>query len=212
MPAPVIYGPHYSTYVRTVRLLCEEKSAEHRLVDVDIFKGEHKAPEHLRRHPFGKVPAFEHDGLALYETSAITRYLDAVLPGPSLTPPSAAGAALMQQAIAVLDSYGYPAMISTIVIQRMIVPMSGGSPDEAAIQAAVPMAETVLRELERMLGQGPWFGGEGLSLADLHLMPIMAYFCATPEGQRLIDATPNLKRWWAAASSRPSMAKTQPQL
>ena len=86
MAAPVIYGPAISTYVRTVRLVCEEKGAHYELVEVDIMQGGNKTPEHLARHPFGRVPAFEHDGFKLYETSAITRYLDAVLPGPSLTP------------------------------------------------------------------------------------------------------------------------------
>ena len=86
MAPPIIYGPGLSTYVRTVRLVCEEKGAPYELVEIDIMQGAHKTPEHLARHPFGRVPAFEHDGFKLYETSAITRYLDAVLPGPALTP------------------------------------------------------------------------------------------------------------------------------
>ena len=210
--APVIYGPHYSTYVRTVRLLCEEKGAPYELVEVDIFKGEHQSDEHLRRHPFGKVPAFAHDGVELYETSAITRYLDAVLPGTGFTPADPAGAARMQQIVAMLDSYGYPAMVTAVVIQRMIVPMTGGTADEAVVRDAVPKAALVMDELERMLDGHPWLVGDSLSLADLHLMPIMAYFSHTPEGQQLLDSHAGVKRWWAAASSRPSMAKTQPKL
>ena len=104
MATPIIYGPGVSTYVRTVRLVLEEKGADYQLVEIDILQGGHKTPEHLARHPFGRVPAFEHDGFQLYETSAITRYLDAVLPGPQLTPGDPKGAARMQQAIAVVDS------------------------------------------------------------------------------------------------------------
>ena len=126
-----------------MRLVCEEKGAEYRLVEIDIMQGAHKAPEHLARHPFGRVPAFEHDGFALYETSAITRYLDAVLPGPSLTPGDPKGAARMQQAIAVVDNYAYGAMISAVVIQRVVMPMVGGTTDEAVIAAALPTAEIV---------------------------------------------------------------------
>jgi glutathione S-transferase len=33
------------------------------------------------------VPVLEHDGFLLYETQAILRYLDRVLPKPALTPP-----------------------------------------------------------------------------------------------------------------------------
>jgi len=43
-------------------------------------------PIHLQRHPFGRVPALQHDDFMLYETSAIAAYVDDVLPGPKLTP------------------------------------------------------------------------------------------------------------------------------
>ncbi|MGH6691405.1 MAG: glutathione S-transferase N-terminal domain-containing protein, partial [Gammaproteobacteria bacterium] len=82
MPKPIVYGPAYSTYTRTVRLALEEKGVDHDLVEVDLIAGATKAAEHLARHPFGKVPAFEHDGFALYETDAITRYVNEVFPGP----------------------------------------------------------------------------------------------------------------------------------
>jgi glutathione S-transferase len=212
MALPVIYGPGLSTYVRTVRLVCEEKSAAYELVEIDIMQGGHKAPEYLARHPFGRVPAFEHDGFALYETSAITRYLDAVLPGPSLTPADPKGAARMQQVIAVVDSYAYGSMISAIVIQRVVMPMVGGTTDETIIAAALPTAIVSLQALEDLLGDQAYLAGAELSLADLHLAPVMAYYTATPEGQGLMPGYPGLARWWAAISARPSMVKTQPQL
>lgn len=65
MAKPIIYGPAYSTYARTVRLALEEKGVGYDLVEVDLLGGAAKAPEHLARHPFGKVPAFEHDGCEL---------------------------------------------------------------------------------------------------------------------------------------------------
>ena len=70
-----IHGPNYSTYVRTVRLVLEEKGQPYELAEVDTLKGETKQHPHLGRHPFGMVPAFEHDGFELYETGAIIRYL-----------------------------------------------------------------------------------------------------------------------------------------
>lgn len=212
MAPPVIYGPALSTYVRTARLVCEEKGAAYELVDVDIMQGANKTPEHLARHPFGRVPAFEHDGFRLYETSAITRYLDAALPGPALTPADPKGAARMQQAIAIVDSYAYGSMISAIVIQRVVMPMVGGVADDTVIAAAIPTAETSLAAFEELLGGGHFLAGDGLSLADLHLAPVMAYFSATPEGQARLPNHPRLARWWGAVSSRPSMVKTQPPL
>ena len=37
-------------------------------------------------HPFGRVPALQHDDFVLYETNAIAAYIDDVFPGPKLTP------------------------------------------------------------------------------------------------------------------------------
>ena len=69
----------------------EEKGAAYRLVPV--APGTFRTPEHLARHPFGRVPVLDHGGFRLYETQAILRYLDRVLPMPALTPadPKAAG-------------------------------------------------------------------------------------------------------------------------
>jgi glutathione S-transferase len=79
---PVLYGAPYSVYVRAVRLTLEEKSVPYELVPIDIFAPEGAPLEHKARHPFGKIPAFEHAGFRLYEAGAITRYVDEAFPGP----------------------------------------------------------------------------------------------------------------------------------
>ncbi|MFQ5959408.1 MAG: glutathione S-transferase family protein, partial [Alphaproteobacteria bacterium] len=142
MSEPVVYGPGYSTYTRSVLLTLEEKGVAYRLEEVDIFAGAHKEPGHLARHPFAKVPAFEHDGFALYETTAIMRYIDEAFAGATLQPGDAHERARLNQVLRIIDAYGYPALIGTIVIQRVVVPRTGGTPDEAAIEAAVPQAQT----------------------------------------------------------------------
>ena len=56
---PIIFGAPYSVYVRAVRLALEEKGAHYELIPVDIFAPGGPPPEHMARHPFGKIPAFE---------------------------------------------------------------------------------------------------------------------------------------------------------
>ena len=63
--------------------------AEYDLVPVNIMEGEGAQPEHLARHPFGKIPVLDHGDLRLFETGAITRYLNDTLPGKSLVPGNA---------------------------------------------------------------------------------------------------------------------------
>ena len=86
MAKPILYGPTYSTFVRTVRMVLAEKNVDYDLVDVDMMKGEHHSPPHLQRHPFGKIPAFEHGGFSLYESNAIVHYIDDAFPGRRIAP------------------------------------------------------------------------------------------------------------------------------
>jgi glutathione S-transferase len=212
MSRPTIYGPSYSTYVRTARLALEEKGAPYELVDVAMLAGAHQEADHRKRHPFGRLPAFAHDGLSLYETGAITRYVDRALPGPSLQPSDPKALARTDQVMSIVDAYAYGCMIGQLAWQRLVVPLQGGEPDETIVAASLPRAELCLSEFARLLDGLPWFGGSAISLADLHLAPIMAYVSSTPEGADLLAAQPRLNAWWGRMSGRPSMVKTAPQL
>jgi len=213
MASPVVYGPAYSTYTRTARLVLEEKGIEYKLEEVDILQGAGQSPAHLARQPFGKVPAFEHDGFRLYETIAITRYIDEAFPGPKLQPADAKRRARMMQFMSVSDAYTYPNCIGKVVWQRGVVPLLGGKSDEKIIADAMPMVEKVVAALETLADNaGPLLCGADLTLADLHLAPVMAYFSGTPEGNKLLSGAPRLNRWWQSISKRPSVVKTQPKL
>ena len=210
MPKPTVYGPTYSTYVRTVRLALAEKAVEYDLVDVAMLQGGHQEPEFLARNPFAKVPAFEHDGFGLYETSAITRYIDRAFPGTALQPKDPKHLARMDQLIGIVDSFAYGSIVGKVVWQRMVTPMLGGEPDDAVVTEAIPHVNTALGEFARLMGDGPWFAGPAISLADLHLAPVFGYFSGTPEGTELMAAHPGLTSWWAAMSARRAMAATAP--
>jgi glutathione S-transferase len=89
MAAPTVYGADYSVYIRTVRLALEEKGVDYRHEAVDIFADDGPPTGYEQRHPFLKIPAFEHNGFRLYEAAAIMRYVDEVFDGPALMPPRA---------------------------------------------------------------------------------------------------------------------------
>ena len=211
MADPVLYGPTYSTYTRSARLALEEKGVAYALEDVDFIQSG-MPPEQLARHPFAKVPAFEHDGFRLYEVGAIMRYVDETFGGPKLQPDDARDRARMTQVISIIDSYTYGPTISQLVTQRLITPMMGGTADEGAIEAALPEVRRSMDAFEELLGDQPYLGGAALSLADLHVIPIFAYFTMTPESGPILEGKPGLSRWWESVKSRESVTKTEPQL
>src|SRR5713226_3263901 len=196
-----------SPFGRAVLATLEEKAAPYRLSPV--IPGTMRSPEHLSRHPFGRVPVLVHDSFSLYETQAIMRYLDRVLPTPALTPGDCKAAARMDQAMNVNDWYLFQGVANVIGFQRVVKPrLLGLAPDEAAIEAAMPQAHAVFKELARLLGEQPYFAGDAVSLADLLIAPQLAFFTQTPEWSVLSAPHANLVAWLARMEARPSFQAT----
>ena len=75
--------------LRVARFLLRLSHSHIELVEVeavDIFTEGGPPQDYLARHPFGRIPAFEHEGFRLYETNAISHYVDAAFVGPALMP------------------------------------------------------------------------------------------------------------------------------
>ncbi|MBD1806222.1 glutathione S-transferase family protein [Microcoleus sp. FACHB-SPT15] len=196
MATITVYGTPVSTYVRTVRLLLEEASAEYDLKSVGIFNGENDSSEYRAKNPFGKVPTLEVDGELLYETAAITDYLDTVVASNKFSPSNPLSKARMRQIMAIVDSYFYSSAITTIVIQRLIVPNQGGKTDEDAVKNAIAPAKTAAEAIESLTVGSPYLLGSELSIADFYLIPIFIYLSQTPEFDAITAQTPKLRTWW----------------
>lgn len=206
----IVYGAAYSVYVRAVRLALAEKGVPYELVEVDVFAAGGPPAEQVARHPFGRIPAFEHDGFRLYEASAIERYVDEAFDGPRLQPESPKSRAIMNQAISLLDSYAYRTLVWNIYVESVSKPREGQRRDEAWIAAALPRAETCLDALERVMGHGPWLAGAHFTLADCHAAPMFDYFRLAAEGAAMLATHESLSRWWERMAARPSMLATRP--
>ncbi len=156
------------------------------------------------------MPAFEHDGFMLYETQAILRYIDEGFPVAPLQPTDLHEFARMNQAMGIVDAYAYPAIVSGIVMNRLVAPRFGWPVDEAAVAAAVPRARLCLSEFARLMGEQPYLAGDRVSLADLMLVPILTYFSGTAEGEEPIAAHPSLRLWLRRMQERQSFQVTKP--
>jgi glutathione S-transferase len=209
MSSITVYGIPGSPFLRSVEIVLKEKDLPYRLNA--MAPGEHKSEEYLNRHPFGRVPAFEHDGFSIYETQAIIRYVDDVFPNPPLTPRDPKERARMNQAIGVLECYYFPKAAAPIGFHRIIGPRLLGLPsDEVAIAEAMPMARTCFAEFDRMLGDKSYFAGDEVSLADIMLGAQLDLFAACLEGREFISASSGLSNWLERMRARPSFAATEP--
>ena len=204
-----LWGFNASTYVRTVKMLLAEKQfTGFEQVPLNVLEGDPKSPEHLRRHPFGKVPVLDHDGMRIIETSAITRYLNDVLPGKSLVPATPKDRARMDMAIGVVDSYGYGALLG--IAAYHLFPDFVGGKSEAGRQSGIETGRKVIEFVMNARGASPFIAGD-LSLADLHLAPIVFYVAMTPDKDAALGVN-GFADWWSGVQALRCYQDTQPEL
>jgi glutathione S-transferase len=205
----VLHGYHLSVYNRVARMALHEKGVLYETVEVNPF--EDPLPDgYLDLHPFRRVPVLSHGGFRIYETTAITRYIDDAFDGPPLVPVEAKAAARMTQAISIIDSYGYWPMVREVFVQRVSAPEQGERPDEEIVKQGVEASRVVLGALETLAAEGLCLDGKTITLADCHLAPMFGYFTLAPEGAKALAACPALSDWWSRMSKRSSYLETEP--
>jgi len=210
MSKMTLWGFDGSTYVRTVKMLLAEKGfTDFEQVQVNVLAGEPRSAEHLARHPFGKVPVLDHDGMRILETSAIARYLNDVLPGKSLVPSTPKDRARMDMVIGLIDSYGYGAMVGGIAAYHLFPDFVGGKNDSMR-NAGLENGKKVVALAMKTKGASSFIAGD-LSLADLYLTPITFYLALTPDMPALLNVE-GFADWWKRIQALDSFKNTQPNL
>ena len=203
----VLTGLGVSVYTRVARMALAEKGLSYRFEAVNPFVD---APDPVlaRLTPFNRVPVLTHDGFSVYETAAILRYLEAAFPEPSLAPEGARAAARMAQVIGVVDSYAYWPLVRQVFSQRVFRPLEGLAPDEDEIAKGLQAAGPVLGALEGFAAEGLAQNRSAMTLADIHLAPMLDYFAMAAEGAALLGQYPQLSDWFGWVQQQPSFRAT----
>lgn len=197
----VVYGSPVSTCTRKVLCTLHELGLEHRLEIVDLTSRQQKSEAHLRRQPFGKIPALDDDGFELFESRTIARYLIDQYGGGKLQPADAKGRGVMNLWIDVESAYFTPHAM-TFIYEHLLGRPQG---EEALAAARTALAHT-LGVLDARLAQAPYLAGEDFSLADVVYMPYLQYLQSTPAFE-LVKARANVLAWWQRVAERPSWKK-----
>lgn len=203
-----LHGYQYSVYTRVVAVALAEKALLFEYIEVDPFSAPSACYHEL--HPFGRVPVLDHAGFELYETTAITHYLDERFPAPSLQPSDIEHRSRMRQIISIIDNYAYWPLVRLVYARSVFGPAQGDAVDEAAISAGLERAWPVIAVLDAMAADH--LRAERPTLADIHLAPMIAAFAASREGAALLDRFPHLSRWWQRIAERHSMVDTRSML
>jgi glutathione S-transferase len=204
MPDLEIIGVPFSNYVRSVRMLCEEKGITHKLTP-----SRPHTPEVACIHPAGQIPCMRHGDVALFESKAIATYIDKAFPGPKLIPDDALGAALVEQWV----SYGN-AKVDKWIMREFVVPSvffdKAKGPDTAKINAALPEIDKCAKALDDALAKSPYLTGNTLTYADIHVIPMLATAMGFPAAKEVLEKYKNLMAYIARMTERPSFKSTEP--
>ena len=191
-----------SSYLWTAMHVADEKGVSHELQSFEVG-----SPEHLKLHPFGKMPVLQHGGAFLYETLAIAHYIDRAFEGPPLQPDGAEAQAHVLRWIGIVNSYVFPVM-NRFMKERIVRPAWGFEPDEAFIQSAREPLTLQVRLIAEAVSKGGYLVGDRVTLADSFLLPNLLFFSLTPEGRYLLEGAPAVRAWLERMQARPSYASS----
>ncbi len=199
-----IIGVPFSNYVRSIRMLCEEKN-----VGYTLTPSRPHTPEVLAIHPAGQIPVMRHGEVTLFESKAIASYIDRAFPGQRFIPDDAVAGAEVEQWV----SYGN-AKVDRWIMREFVVPSAffdkAKGPDTAKINAALPEIDKCAKVIDEAVAKTGYLAGSSLTYADLNVLPMLATAKLYPAGKEILDRYPALTAYVAKLCDRPSFAKTAP--
>ena len=199
-----IIGVPQSNFVRTVRIVCEEKAVSYRLTP-----GRPRSPEVSAIHPLGKIPVMRHGEFSLCESKAIATYIDRAFPGPRLFPEDARRCAKIEQWVSIANTVMIPA-INTYLQCYFFPRTADGQPDRALIDKAAPEMRTYVGVCNQAVAQTGHLVGAEFSYADMNLLPVVAYLRECPESGEALNGAKELARYLDRHAERASFKATIP--
>lgn len=147
-------------YVQRAAITLAEKGLVFERINIDLSN---KPDWFLQVSPLGKTPVLLVDGQAIFESAVICEYLDETMPSrlhPEAAMERAQHRAWIEFASATLNSIGgfYNAA------------------DAQILNAKATELKTKFTQLEKQLGDGPYFSGQRFSLVDAAFAPVFRYF------------------------------------
>lgn len=198
-----IYGTPLSPFVRKVLLTLEYKGLA--CENEPTYPGDND-PAFRAMSPLGKIPALDHDGFTVSDSSVICRYLDRIAPDKPIYPEDP-----QQEAAACwLEEYADSRLTeacAAVFQERLLKPKLLKQPtDEARLADALDRTlPECLSYLEGVVPESGYLVGDALSIADI---AVVCCFVQARYGDFDVDggAFPKLRRYLDQAYATPLLA------
>ena len=197
-----LYDSRTAPNPRRVRIFLAEKGISVPVEEVDIVSAQNRSAEFRAKNVMGTLPVLElDDGTTIAESVAICRYFEELQPEPPLMGTDAKDRALVEMWQRRME---YEVFLPiTQVFRNGHAFFKGRIPQVPEYgEVCRKHAEQRLEWLDGVLADRPFIAGERYTIADITAL------CAIDFGRvsniRVTPEQPNLARWHAVVSSRPS--------
>ena len=196
-----LYDFYFAPNPRKLRIYLAEKRLEIPKIQINLTKGEQRAPEILARNPMGGLPVLElDDGTCLRESLAIIEYLEELHPEPPMI-----GATPLERArVRALERTADGGVLANVarVFHNTLSVLPGRVPNPEVAATARKDLERPAGYLDAELADGrPFVAGERVTIADCTLFAAMEF---GRTGRLEIAWPPHLAAWFERFQQRPS--------
>lgn len=187
-----------------VRMFIAEKGIRDvEFVELDMTKGETRAPEYRQIAPNGLMPTLLlDDGTAIQESAVICRYLERLCPEPNLLGADPVEEAQIGMWDRKMEFELFIPMAQTFRHAHPSGKMVERRPVAEFGEAQRGIAERRIRILDRELADREYIAGARFSIADITAYVGLSFFRFV--GFEVAPEMVHLSRWFAAVRQRPS--------
>ena len=153
-----------------------------------------KEPAHLALHPFGQIPTYEEEGLALFETGAIVFHIAERHAGLLPADPNARARAITWM-FAAINTMEPP--IIELANARLVE--GGKSWSKERMPLVMDRVRDRMKQLSAYLGDAAWLDG-AFTVGDLMMVSVLLRLRASG----ILDEFPNLAAYVARGEARPA--------
>lgn len=164
----IVYGANLSAPANKIRFVANALGLEYEYRKVNLRQGENKQGWFLKLHPAGKIPVVDDDGVIVFESNAIVKYL-AQKHKSALYPPDLKERAIVDQWMDFVSMHIGAAM-GRVLFNRVFAPFIGTEVDERSLKDGVSFLNRFLPVVDRQLRNNEYLAGPEMTLADFVLL------------------------------------------
>jgi glutathione S-transferase len=194
-----IWGRRDAFNVQKVMWLVGELGLDHEHIPAGGSHGGLDDPAFRAMNPHGKVPVIDDEGVIVWESHTILRYLGAKFGGPDFWSPDATVRSEAERWMDWSATTLQPDFLKGIFWGWYRTPED--QRDQPAVDAKIAACAEHMQHLDRLLATRPWIGGDAFGLGDIPAgLNMFRYFGIGVDRPDI----PHVEDWYNRLTERPA--------